>query len=346
MKRIIAGLGFVLACSSFPQAGRPQGMGVLEKRFEELRERHRIVGIGAVIVKDQAIVWSKGFGLANVETRTPVTDSTVFHLASLTKPVAATVLLQLVDEGKVSLDDPVTKYGITLTADGPILVRHLLSHTSERVPGTRYSYSGNRFGALDRVIEQADGRSVAAAIQARIVAPLGLKWMAPNPGSPAFAESGKSRPPFLANLASGYQPDRTPPEPLAYPAYFGGAAGLVSTVRDYAAFSMALDRDLLLKPATRALAWTPTRDADGRDLPYGLGWFTTTYKGARVIWHYGYWTANSSLIVKLPERGYTLVIAANTDGLSSPYPLGSGRLETSDWARAFLDAFLGKTPPL
>jgi CubicO group peptidase (beta-lactamase class C family) len=120
----------------------------------------------------------------------------------------------------------------------------------------------------------------------------------------------------------------------------------MSTARDYAKFSMAIDRDALLKPETKALAFTPTRDSNGRDLPYGLGWFTTTYKGERVIWHYGYWTANSSLIVKVPSRGLSFVLLANTDGLSSPFPLGSGRLETSDFAREFLDAFLSAKPPI
>jgi len=60
----------------------------------------------------------------------------------------------------------------------------------------------------------------------------------------------------------------------------------------------------------------------------------------RVVWHYGLWTANSSLIIKVPDRGLTFVVLANTDGLSSPYPLGNGRLDTSPWARAFLDTFV------
>jgi CubicO group peptidase (beta-lactamase class C family) len=108
---------------------------------------------------------------------------------------------------------------------------------------------------------------------------------------------------------------------------------------------MALDRDALLKPATKALAFAPTRAPDGREFPYGLGWFSTMYKGERIIWHYGYWTANSSLIVKVPSRGLSFILLANTDGLSSPFPLGSGQLERSDFARVFLDAFLGKSPP-
>jgi hypothetical protein len=71
-----------------------------------------------------------------------------------------------------------------------------------------------------------------------------------------------------------------------------------------------------------------------------LGWFSTEYKGVRVIWHYGYWIANSSLVIKVPSRGLTYVVLSNSDQLSAPYPLGSGNLETSPWATAFLDAFV------
>jgi CubicO group peptidase (beta-lactamase class C family) len=246
----------------------------------------------------------------------------------------------------VSLDDPVSKYGIPLQAQGTILVRHLLSHTSEGVPGTNYSYNGSRFGHLDSVVVRADGRSLAAAIEARIIQPLGLLGTAPNVESPDFAVSGKTKAGYLAGVATGYTWKDNAYVTTTYPTYFGSAAGLMSTARDYAKFSMAMDRDALLKPETKALAFTPTRDPAGKDLPYGLGWFTTLYKGERVIWHYGYWTANSSLIVKLPSRGLTFVLLANTDGLSSPFPLGSGQLERSDFARAFLEAFLSSKPPL
>jgi CubicO group peptidase (beta-lactamase class C family) len=305
-------------------------MADVEKRLESLRQRYHIAGMSAGIAKGQSVVWTKGFGLADIAANVAPTDTTVFHLASLTKPFAATVILQLVDEGKVSLDDPVSKYGIGLQADGPILVRHLLSHTSEGVPGTRYRYSGDRFGRLDSVIAMADGRSTWESIKARIITPLGLRQTVPRP----------------ASMARGYRWANDRFEPTAYPGFFGAAAGLTSTTRDYLGFSMALDGDALVKPATKALAFTPTRDPNGRDMPYGLGWFTTTYKGERVIWHYGYWTAISSLVVKVPSRGIAFVLLANTDGLSSPFPLGAGQLERSDFARAFLDAFLSKKPPI
>jgi CubicO group peptidase (beta-lactamase class C family) len=102
---------------------------------------------------------------------------------------------------------------------------------------------------------------------------------------------------------------------------------------------MALDDATLLLPATRTMAWTPV--TTGSTLaPYGLGWFVTGYRDVRAVWHYGFWIANSSLIVKVPDRGLTFIILANSDGLSSAYSLGAGQLESSPWARAFLDAFV------
>lgn len=66
----------------------------------------------------------------------------------------------------------------------------------------------------------------------------------------------------------------------------------------------------------------------------------------RVIWHYGYWTASSTLVIKVPTENLTFVLLANTDGLSAPYPLAAGRLDTSPWARAFLETFVIAKLPL
>ena len=320
----------------------PKSLPEFEQRLADLRTSSNIPAITAVISRGQDVVWVMPSGLADVSANRPAADTTVYHLASLTKPFAATVLLQLVEEGKVSLDDPVSKYGINLTSPpGTVIrVRHLLSHTSEGVPGTRYAYNGDRFGLLDAVIAQGAGKTLADALQERIIVPLGLHRTAPNPQSTSFAASGLDKTTYEANMARGYTYSGGQSTLTSYPAYFGAAAGLTASALDIAAFSMAMDRDALLQPATKLLAYTPVRSPSGEIFPYGLGWFSTDYKGVRVIWHYGLWTANSSLIVKVPDRELTFVVLANTDGLSSPYPLGQGKLETSPWARTFLDTFV------
>jgi len=311
--------------------------------LESLRAAGHIQALSAVITKDQSIAWSHAFGGTDGATFV-ASDTTVFHLASLTKPIASTVILQLVDEGKVSLDDPASKYGIALPNN--VLVLHLLSHTSEGAPGTHYAYNGDRFSLLDSVVARAAGKPFAQAVQERIIAPLALRHMAPTPQSSAFAASGLDKTTYLQNVAPGYTWNGQRYVATTYQTAFSTAAGLTASARDYAEFSMAMDRDAFLKPATRALAWTPVTSPAGATFPYGLGWFATDYKGVRVIWHYGYWTASSTLVIKVPSQGIGFVLLANTDGLSAPYPLGAGRLDTSPWAREFLETFAIARLPL
>src|SRR5882762_4100134 len=94
----------------------------LERELERLRESLRIPGLSAAIADRDRIVWERGFGFADLERSTRAQPETIFHLASLTKPYSATVLLQLADEGRVSLDAPVYEFGITMPGDEPVRV--------------------------------------------------------------------------------------------------------------------------------------------------------------------------------------------------------------------------------
>src|SRR5512132_593558 len=212
----------------------PTSVPEFEQRLEDLRVSSHIPAITAVISKGQEVVWVNAYGLADIGAQRAAADTTVYHLASLTKPFAATVLLQLVQEGKVSLDDPVSMYGINLTspAGTVIRVRHLLSHTSEGVPGTMYAYNGDRFGLLDAVIAQGAAKPFAAALQERIIVPLGLHRTAPNPQSSSFAVSGFDKATFEANMARGYTYSGGASNLTAYPSFFGAAAGLTASALD------------------------------------------------------------------------------------------------------------------
>ena len=152
----------------------------LELLLENLRQELKIPAYSAAIVKDQKVIWAKGFGFADLENKIPATEHTPYHLASLTKTFGSTILMQLVQDGKVKLDDPVSKYGITLESEGVIRVRHLLSHTSEGIPGEQYRYNGNRFAELDKVIQRASGKSFGELLIANILEPLGMDETAPN----------------------------------------------------------------------------------------------------------------------------------------------------------------------
>jgi CubicO group peptidase (beta-lactamase class C family) len=337
----LVGLG-VFGCSD-PTEPAARSIEEFDRRLEALRQQAHIPAISVAIAQGQRIAWSKGYGTVDLATHRMAADTTVYHFASLTKPFASAILLQLSEEGRISLDDPVANYGIVLPSPpspGVIRIRHLLSHTSGGMPGTRYSYDGDRFSLLDSVIARATGGSFATALVSRILRPLALKSIAPNPDAAAFSATGLDRATYRANLARGYTYANGSYAATAYPTLNSTAAGLTGSVLDLAAFSMALDRGDVISPAARDAAFAPTISLTGDTLPYGLGWFSTRYKGERIVWHYGLWTAISSLIIKVPSRGLTFVVLANADALSSPYPLAAGRLESSPWARAFLDAFV------
>jgi len=269
--------------------------------------------------------------------------------------------MQLVQEGRVRLDDPVSKYGVTLESEGVIRVRHLLSHTSEGNPGEQYRYNGNRFAELDKVIQKATGKGFAELLIANILDPLGMNETAPNvppmvkTTSPAGADPNASPlkteaitekhqqrfDAVLRNLAGPYAlDDKRNISKSKYPTHFSASAGLISSVLDMAKYDIAIDQHRFLSKETQQLAFTPAVSTKGGKLPYGLGWFTQDYKGERLIWHYGYWTCNSSLILKVPGRNLTFIAMANTDNLSRPTDLGAGDVTSSPVGLAFLKTFI------
>ena len=157
---------FALVCSGVYACSEPtepvaQSIEEFDGRLESLRQQAHIPAISVAIAENQRIAWSKGYGAADLSTNRMASDTTVYHFASLTKPFASAILLQLSEEGRISLDDPVANYGIVLPSppSGVIRIRHLLSHTSSGVPGTTYSYDGDRYSLLDSVIARATGGS-------------------------------------------------------------------------------------------------------------------------------------------------------------------------------------------
>ncbi len=328
----------------FTRVGAPaQTLAEFESVVERIRTDLKIPGLSAAITKNRKIVWAKGFGYSNKERAIQATPQTTYHLASLTKPFAATIIMQLIEEGKLSLDTPISEYGINLDAQGVIRVKHLLSHTSEGVPGTSYSYSGNRYSYLDAVISGASGKSLCQLLQERILLPLTLNLTAPNPFSPNNCLQNAS---VLEKLAQGYSANGQNAMPL--PTLFNSAAGLISNVLDVSTFSIAVDNDVLLTQASRELMFTPFVSNSGTELPHGLGWFVDNNEAVKVIWHYGYWDSYSALIMKIPDKELSFVILANSNRLSSASQ-GIGTDENvnrSVVAQEFLNAFVYGTAQL
>lgn len=321
----------------------------LDKSIEDLRGFLKIPGISAAVVKDQKAIWSRGFGLADVENNIPATPQTAYRIASLTKTFASTLLMQLVEQGKLDLDEPMSKYS-PLYKDDTVKVRHVLSHTSEVTPGARYAYNGNIFARLDAVVEKTSGKPFRQLLAENILEKIGMTDSVPGQDAMSQKELlaamgpavAKRREAALARLAKPYTLYGKDEMVLTgYPfRQISTSAGLVSTVTDLAKFDAALDRHLFIKQETQGLAWTPMTANDGRKLPYGLGWFTQDVQGLKLIWHYGQWWQFSALILKVPDRNLTLLLLANSDGLSTPFGLGGGDVLNSAFASTFLRLFV------
>ena len=309
----------------------------LGERLERLRKRWDVPGMAAGVAISNRVVWQQEFGYADLETREPVTPETVFHLASLTKPFAAVVLLQLMEAGELDLAAPVDRFGVRLKENG-VQVRHLLTHTSEGTPGEVYRYSGQRFAELGNVLQGVTGKSFAQLVSERLLEPLELTNTSPNPFAPeACAEANRDAAEFRKRSAKGYAFDGK--TPVEYRRHFATAAGLVSNVKDVLRFSCALDNGELLKRETLERGYTPARTSKGKELAYGLGWFIQKHKGTRLVWHYGWDRANSTLIIKVPERELTFVLLGNSEALSRKFDLGQDeKITRSPFAREFLDA--------
>src|ERR1041385_6243953 len=157
-----------------------QRLARFEKQADELRTLLKIPGMSAVIVKDQKVLWAKGFGFADLENRVPATPDTIYSIASLTKTFAATLIMQLVEQGKLDLDEPMSNYSTDFKNDS-VKVKHLLSHTSGGpTPGERYQYSGNRFDYLTAVIEKKTGKSFREVMVKTFLDPLQMTSSVPG----------------------------------------------------------------------------------------------------------------------------------------------------------------------
>jgi CubicO group peptidase (beta-lactamase class C family) len=342
MRRLVpVVLAFALTACTTTDADRIKSF---ERDVDQLRQTLHIPGMSAAIVKDQKVLWMQGFGYADLENRVPATPDTLYHVASVTKTFGSTLVLQLVEKGQVSLDEPIapylpSRYSGTIT-DPRVQIRHLLSHTSAGTPGDRFAYNGNLYDAVTAVIEKKYGASFRDVITQRILDPLQMTESVPGHAVIEDPVLARRYAPTMARFAKPYAYyGKGETVYSAYPGKdIGAAAGLLSTVRDLAKYDIAIDRHVLLQPKTQELAWTPFVSNKGERLPYGLGWFTDVYRGEQLIWHTGNWGAGfSALYFKVPARNLSLLLLANSEALADGFWVPG---ETNPFACAFLRHFV------
>lgn len=158
-----------------------------EKEIDQLRRLLKIPGLSGVILENKSVIWSRGLGFADPGKRLRATGETPYPIASLTKTFAATLIMRLVEQGKLRLDEPMSRYSDHFKDDS-VRIKHILSHTSEGTPGDRYSYNGDLYGYLTPVIERLCGKPFAEIIVTEFLEPLGMTHSVPGAGVAAEPE--------------------------------------------------------------------------------------------------------------------------------------------------------------
>ena len=315
----------------------------LERDIPELMKQAGVPGLAIAVIRGGKTTWLRGFGMKEVKTGQPVTGETVFEAASLSKPVFTYGVLKLVEQGKLGLDVPLTTYLPKLFVAGDerlakITARIVLSHRTGFpnwpaddgsvsiyfTPGERFSYSGQGYIYLQRVVEQITGKSLNQYMTEAVFTPLGMT-----------SSSYVWRPDFDALTATGYDSDRKPTK-LWKPTEAGAASTLNTTANDYALFVEAVLTGKGLKPATLREMETPEIALDpecricikhepkqlSKNLFWGLGWGIERKDGTDALWHWGDNGSFKGFVMADPKTKSGVVMFANSqNGLEVAKPV-------------------------
>jgi len=297
----------------------------------------KIPGVSIVVRRDGKVAKSQGYGFASLEHQVPATADTIYQSGSMGKQFTAAGILLLVEDGKLSLDDRLTKF----FPEGPsswhrITVRQLLAHTSgikdysdeydmrkdytedeqlaiarkiplDFEPGTQWSYSNTGYLILGVLTSKLAGKHWSEFQSERIFKPLGMKT------ARMISEAD-----VIPHRAAGYEPDdQGEPKNQAWVSPTVNSTGdgaLYFSVKDLAAWDAALDAGKFMNPEHFKAWWTPVTLANGTTYPYGFGWGVQEQRGHSMIEHGGSWQGFRTGIARYPEQRVSVSVLANSGG--------------------------------
>ena len=293
----------------------------------ELKEYFQIPGLAVSIEKDGSNIYQNYVGVSDVENQTKLDAATLFPIASITKVFSGVLIMKLVEQEKLSLEEPINAYVSKPILGDSILVKHVLSHTSQGKIGKEFYYS-SRFGLLTQVIEKATGKSFAEVMDEEILVPLRLKnTFLLKDSTQIFEEKRKIAKPYI--LDNGI-------ENGLIDFGYSSSAGIVSNLNDLSIFNQALDHNLLLSAESKEKMFS----SFNTDSPYGYGIFNQEFENVNIVWAYGQYDCYSSLFLKIPSKNISLTILANTNLLSDPARLIYGDVTSSLFVMSFLKNYI------
>ena len=295
-------------------------------------------GAAVLVARDGKVLYRKGFGLADLETRQAVAPEDVFRIGSVTKQFTSALIMRLVERGKIGLADDITKYLPDYPTQGhKITIENLLNHTSGIAnytdlpawqphmvdsmshealidlfkneplnfpPGEGWAYSNSGYYLLGVIIEKVTGRSYAQNLQSEIFGPLGMTHSGYGTDEPS-----------MPGEVHGYTRDGdnvVPAAPLSMTQPFAAGA-IVSSVDDLLKWDNGLNAGKVLKPASLKRTFTPVKMKSGQAPGYGFGWVMGDYEGHPLQWHNGGINGFFSHVTRLPEDHIYIALLLNNE---------------------------------
>jgi len=330
----LAGVILLFGAIRTPAQNAATTAAVTDYVQSEMHRQH-IPGLALLVVRRGKIIRAEGFGLANVELQVPVKPETVFQSGSIGKQFTATAVMMLVEEGKIGLDDPLTKYFAGAPATWKdVTVRALLSHTAgfgdypkdfdfrkdwtedeelkliEKIPlayppGTKWDYSNLGYVTLGILIHRVTGEFYGDFLQQHIFQPLGMT------STRIISEAD-----IVPNRAAGYRlvkGELKNQEWVAPMVNTTADGSLYFSILDLAKWDAALYTQRLLQPSSLNLMWTPVNLTNGQANKgnYGFGWVIEQRAGHRCIHHDGAWQGFETAIDRYVDDRLTVVALAN-----------------------------------
>ena len=324
-------LAISFICSAQPSSNKLKGL--VDSLVKSEMKKQKIPGLSIVVVKDGKIDFSKGYGFSNLEHKVPVKPETIFQSGSVGKQFTAFAIMLLVEDGKLSLEDRLTKFFPEAPAAwDSVTVKNLLTHTGgfgdypndfnfradynedslfrviRKIPlsfkaGQKSQYSNIGYVTLGLIIGKVTGKFYGDFLKQRIFEPLGM--------STARVISEYD---IIPNRASGYRMDSGTIKNQRWvsPSINTTADGsLYVTALDMAKWEAALNAGKLLKSESYEAMWSPVKLIDGSTYPYGFGWQIDTVNGKRILHHNGTWQGFESVIRRYPNAKLGIIVFSN-----------------------------------
>ncbi|MBI2823677.1 MAG: serine hydrolase [Planctomycetia bacterium] len=328
-----------VAAAARADAIPPGALARVDEIAREGIDKKKVASYAVAVVKDGRLVVARGYGRSDLENDVPATAETVYRLGSITKQFTSMAIMQLAEQGKLSVDDELTKFLPDYPTQGhKVTIHHLLNHTSgiksytslpgfflrarndlshnellalfkdepfDFEPGAKWQYNNSGFYLLGMIVEKASGQNYGDYLAEHIFQPLGM----------TATRYGHTRP-LIPRRAQGYKlslGELVNDDPLSMTAP-GAAGALVSNVLDLVKWHQALEAGALLSSASYEAMYRATVLADGKTQAYGYGWGLGDLEGRRKISHGGGINGFSTMIARYPDDRLAVIVLSNTAG--------------------------------